>query len=76
MRELELNGLYLLTAQHGTGLGPALIDAALGDRPASLWMAEDNPRAVAFYGRNGFTPDGARKVEPSWEDIAEVRLTR
>ena len=76
VRELELSGLYLLAAWHGTGLGQALLDAALGDRPASLWTAEDNPRAVAFYARNGFTPDGARKVEPSWEDLAEVRLTR
>lgn len=40
------------------------------------WTAEDNPRARAFYARNGFTPDGARKVEPSWEDLAEVRLVR
>lgn len=76
VREIQLSGLYLLAAQHGTGLGQALLDAALGDRPASLWTAEDNPRAVAFYARNGFTPNGARKVEPSWEDLAEVRLTR
>ena len=76
VRELELTALYLLAAQHGTGIGQALLDAALGDRPASLWTAEDNPRAVAFYARNGFAPDGARKVEPSWEDLAEVRLTR
>jgi len=39
-------------------------------------MAQDNPRARAFYARNGFTPDGARKVEPSWEDLTEVRLVR
>lgn len=76
VRELELVGLYLLAAHHGTGLGQALLDAALGDRPASLWMAEHNPRASAFYARNGFTPDGARKVEPSREDLAEVRLVR
>ncbi len=76
VRELELVGLYLLAAHHGTGLGQDLLDAALGERPASLWMAEDNPRAVAFYARSGFTPDGARKVEPSWEDLAEVRLVR
>ncbi len=76
VRELELSDLYLLAAQHGTGLGQALLDAALGNRPASLWTAEDNPRAVAFYARNGFTADGARKVEPSWEDLAEVRLVR
>ena len=76
VRKVELTGLYLLDAWHGTGLGQALLDAALGDRPASLWTAEDNPRAIAFYARNGFAPDGARKVEPSWEDLTEIRLTR
>lgn len=76
VRELELVGLYVLAAYHGTGLGQALLNAALGNRPASLWMAQDNPRARAFYIRNGFTPDGASKVEPSWEDLIEVRLVR
>ncbi len=76
VRELELVGLYLLAAHHGAGLGRALLDAAVGNRPASSWMAQDNPRARAFYARNGFTPDGARKVEPSWEDLTEVRLVR
>jgi GNAT superfamily N-acetyltransferase len=76
VRVRELVGLYLLADHHGTGLGQALLDAALGDRPASLWMAEDNPRARTFYIHNGFTPDGARKIDPSWEDLAEVRLLR
>lgn len=76
LRELELVGLYLLAAHHGTGLGQVLLDAALGRRAASLWMAEENPRARAFYARNGFTPDGASKVEPSWENLVEVRLVR
>lgn len=76
VRGLELVGLYLLAAHHGAGLGQALLDSAIGDQPASLWMAEDNPRARAFYVRNGFTPDGARKVEPAWEDLTEVRLVR
>lgn len=76
VRHLELVGLYLLAAHHGQGLGQALLDAAVGNGPASLWMAQDNPRARAFYARNGFTPDGAYKVEPSWEDLTEVRLVR
>jgi GNAT superfamily N-acetyltransferase len=76
VRERELVGLYVLAAHHGTGVGQTLLDAALGDQPASLWMAEENPRALAFYTRNGFTPDGAHKIEPLWEDLAEVRLVR
>lgn len=76
VRELELVGLYLLADHHGGGLGQALLDATIGTGPASLWMAEDNPRARAFYIRNGFAPDGARKVETAWENLSEVRLLR
>jgi GNAT superfamily N-acetyltransferase len=76
VREVELWGLYLRAAHHGCGLGQALLDAAVGDQPCSLWVAEDNPRARAFYARNGFVPDGARMVEPAWEGLAEVRLVR
>ncbi|MFZ7087430.1 GNAT family N-acetyltransferase [Curtobacterium sp. RRHDQ10] len=58
VRAEELTMLYLLAGSHGSGAGQALLDAALADRPASLWVAEDNPRAQAFYRRNGFRPDG------------------
>jgi len=59
VRPEELTMLYVLGRAHGDGSGQALLDAVLGDRPASLWVAEDNPRAHAFYRRNGFAPDGA-----------------
>ncbi len=76
VRPVELAVLYLRAVHHGSGLGQALLDAAVGDRPCSLWVAEDNPRAQAFYARNGFRPDGARTVEPTWDDLAEIRLVR
>ncbi|KTR08170.1 GNAT family N-acetyltransferase [Curtobacterium luteum] len=59
VRPEELTMLYVLARAHGTGAGQALLDAVLGDRPASLWVADDNPRAQAFYRRNGFVTDGA-----------------
>ena len=74
-RDLELEGLYVLDAHHGTGVGQALLDAAVGDRPAYLWVLADNPRARAFYRRNGFEPDGTEKVDEEWE-VTEVRLVR
>ncbi|WP_294180192.1 GNAT family N-acetyltransferase [uncultured Schumannella sp.] len=58
-RGRELNGLYLLAAHHGTGAGAALFEAALADSPAFLWIAQNNPRAAAFYRKHGFAPDGA-----------------
>ena len=76
MRPVELTTLYLRAARHGSGLGQELLDAVLGDRPASLWVAEDNPRARRFYARNGFAPDGARQTLALWEGLVEVRLVR
>lgn len=58
VRPEELTMLYVLSRAHGEGAGQALLDAALGSRPASLWVAADNPRAHSFYRRNGFTADG------------------
>ncbi|MDQ1218161.1 GNAT family N-acetyltransferase [Microbacterium arborescens] len=74
---VELYAIYVLAAHHGTGAGRALLDAALGDERASLWVLDDNPRAHALYARNGFRPDGAAKDDTSWgESISEVRLVR
>lgn len=73
---VELWALYILSSHYGTGLGQALLDAAIGTEPATLWVAEDNPRARGFYARNGFTPDGARKVDEAADDLAEIRMTR
>lgn len=73
----QLYALYLLAVHHGSGAGQALLDAAIGDAAASLWILHDNPRARAFYVRNGFAPDGAVQDDTSWgEPIREVRLVR
>jgi hypothetical protein len=53
-----------------------LLDAAIGDRPASLWVLDDNPRAREFYRRNGFAPDGAEKLDERWGSIREIRMVR
>ena len=75
-RDLDLSVLYLRSAHHGSGLGQALLDSVLGDRPASLWVAEDNQRARAFYSRNHFRPEGARIVAPELENLVVIRLVR
>lgn len=72
----ELWGLYLLRAHHGSGLGQQLLDGTLGDEPAALWVAEDNPRAQAFYRRNGFEFVGSKEEVDDWEGLVEVRMTR
>ena len=59
--DTELHAIYLRAAWHGTGVGQALLDAALGDRAAYVWVLEGNARAAAFYARNGFRFDGGRQ---------------
>ena len=57
-RPIELGSLYVLAEQHGSGAGQGLLDAAIGDSPAYLFVAAHNPRATRFYERNGFALDG------------------
>jgi ribosomal protein S18 acetylase RimI-like enzyme len=76
-RNRELQGIYVLASSYGSGAGQALLDAALGNVPAFLWVAEDNPRARAFYARNGFAPDGAEETHPlAGTPVKAVRLVR
>jgi ribosomal protein S18 acetylase RimI-like enzyme len=74
--DLELWGLYLLASHQGLGLGRRLLEAALGRSTASLWVAADNARAIAFYRHFGFVPDGAADVIPDWENLREIRMVR
>lgn len=61
VRELDLWMLYVLAAHHGSGVGQSLLDTLVpAGEPAQLWVAKNNPRALRFYERNGFTPDGAQ----------------
>lgn len=77
VRGRQLYLLYVLAAYHGTGVGQALLDAVVPPGTgAQLWVAEDNPRARRFYERNGFVMEGARVVDSSTADLAEVRMVR
>ena len=69
---IELYTLYVLRAHHRRGLGTALLDAVLAAGSASLWVAERNPGAQAFYRRHGFAEDGAVMDD----GIPEIRMLR
>jgi GNAT superfamily N-acetyltransferase len=67
---LELMSLYVGAGHRGSGVAAALLEVAIGDAPACLWVFEKNPRAQAFYAKQGFLFDGHRKVDPDtglWE---------
>ncbi len=70
----QLHLLYAYAAFHGSGVGSALLNAVI-DRtvPAELWVADPNPRAQAFYRKNGFVADGSVKIE---DDVRELRMVR
>ncbi|MGX5681732.1 N-acetyltransferase family protein [Schumannella luteola] len=73
----ELQAIYILQAFYGSGVGQRLIDAALGTQPAYLWILEDNPRAAAFYRRNGFERDGAERDQlMGGIEVHVVRMVR
>ncbi len=59
--EAELYALYVLPTYWGTGVGQALWEAALPF--TSLWVLQDNPRARAFYARNGLRPEATKQLE-------------
>ncbi|WP_353649513.1 GNAT family N-acetyltransferase [Nakamurella sp. A5-74] len=75
VRALELWSIYVLAQTYGTGVGPALLDAALGDAPAQVWLAADNARATAFYAKHGFVEDGVRSLYEVW-NLPEKRMVR
>jgi ribosomal protein S18 acetylase RimI-like enzyme len=75
-RDLQLYMIYQLASEHGSGSGRAMLEAVIGDRPAFLWVARDNPRAIAFYRRNGFETDGTEDVYEQWENLPEIRMVR
>ncbi|MHA7291553.1 GNAT family N-acetyltransferase [Arthrobacter sp. MDT3-24] len=66
--------LYVVAAEHGTGIGAALLDTVVGpDDSAALWVADPNPRAQAFYRKHGFVADGTVNVE---DGVREIRMVR
>ncbi len=74
--ERELASMYVRRAFHGSGIADRLFDVAVGDGPCVLWVAERNPRAIAFYRKHGFRLDGRRSTLPDWEDLPIVCMVR
>jgi ribosomal protein S18 acetylase RimI-like enzyme len=70
----QLYVLYVHAADHGTGAGPALLEAVVDpEEAAALWVADPNPRAQAFYRKHGFVADGMVQVE---DGVREIRMVR
>ena len=75
-RDEQLYALYVLSSCYGHGVGQALLDQALSERPAQLWVAKANARARRFYVKNGFTADVTEQVDPDLDGLVEIRMVR
>jgi GNAT superfamily N-acetyltransferase len=81
-KAVELSRLYLLSSAQGTGLGSALIDAALVEIAAlgghTVWLGayDRNVKALAFYARRGFVRVGTHEFEFGGQIYADPVLTR
>ncbi|MDR7251418.1 GNAT superfamily N-acetyltransferase [Nocardioides sp. BE266] len=71
---LELMALYVRASSYGSGVGWALLEAAIGDADAYLWVLDGNERAIRFYERQGFRFDGATKDSDARIERRMVRL--
>jgi ribosomal protein S18 acetylase RimI-like enzyme len=66
--------LYVYAADHGTGVGPALLRAVVEpEESVALWVADPNARAQTFYRKHGFVADGTAQVEGG---VREIRMVR
>lgn len=60
----EIASFYVLPAMWGKGVGQALMAGSLGTfrtagyRSARLWVLDTNARAIRFYTKAGWRPDG------------------
>lgn len=76
-KDYELYGLYVLARGYGLGVAQELVAQAVGDRPAYLWVLEENPRAQTFYRKVGFVPNHiSRVLPPEWQGLTEVQMVR
>lgn len=61
IQSMEIERIYVLSNFHGKKVGQLLynkaLDAARQQHKSSIWLGvwEENPRAIRFYEKNGFT---------------------
>ena len=71
----DVRALYLAPEARGQGVGRALLDQAKAGRTRlSLWAFEANPRAVAFYQREGFRVAERTDGSGNEEGLPDLRM--
>lgn len=83
VQDAEVWALYVQPQAWATGAGKALWSqararlVAAGFRSVSLWVLSENARAIGFYRKAGFTPDGtpAKDLVRGGRQAQEVRYS-
>ncbi len=74
----EVYAIYVLKEYHGSPVGYELMKAAvqaLSDyNKIAVWVLKGNDRAIRFYERYGFIPDGAEQALNLSGDVTEIRM--
>ena len=75
----EVFALYVLSEYYGTGVGKQLMEAGLeqlkGYPQICLWVLKENKRAIRFYEKCGFHPDGQEMFSKNVE-ATEISMVR
>ena len=74
----EIFALYVLADYYGKGVGRKLMDVGLEQikhfSQVRLWVLKENRRAIRFYEKCGFQPDGSEMTSPNIS-ATEIRMT-
>ncbi|WP_069385236.1 GNAT family N-acetyltransferase [Cellulosimicrobium cellulans] len=79
--DLEIYAIYLDPETWGRGVARDLMRTMLAEVPpgvtVTLWVLADAERALRFYRRHGFSPDGVeRRDDIGGKDLTMVRFRR
>jgi ribosomal protein S18 acetylase RimI-like enzyme len=78
--DIELKRIYALSRFHGSGIGAALLEAALeactGHARILLGVYAQNARAIAFYRKQGFDPIATRQFNVGGNLYDDLVLAR
>lgn len=79
---LEIKRFYVAPTRHGRGVAQLLMDAVVRSAAArgagALWLSvwDQNPRAIAFYRKVGFTETGVTTFEFGSETQRDYLMMR
>ena len=76
----EIYAIYVLKEHYGRGAGYALLQKAMSLMPDkkrfAVWTLPGNERAMRFYERNGFIPDGTEMTYTLGKEVTLIRLVK